>query len=442
MAFYDWQVEEDTTFVNEADPTLKKLERKASSNGIIQDQNSNMYWANTVGKTKHPGVYDMHLKELQGNMYGMINSEKMSYREMEDFMVDAGYELGDIRACFEKITKINPEKFERMRLEDVKSTPSNIPHFNLGWGLKKQGKGSFFIQTGGHNLFTIYEQADDMTRSEHCSHLRLDSALAALSKLVKEVHRYDMPISEMVEGFKDVKEVQTSEGYEKVANQLQSLKRWGGLNMLSAHNTLNDALSIGTIDEREAQRLFDVYAAEVTEEEVQDPNHADGGEIKKNDDLKMEQDKNVAEEVSVRTPQDFFKSSLPDRMDEVATEHVKNVLSYITNRNGDLGEFEVSLKKFSYEVHEDIKAMIAMNPHTGKPIGNPKATISAILAVTDRTLRDGKNKKFALAVFFVGPDGDVTTSDSVKGEDDIVYGFSDEGLTQYFNKSRESELSI
>ena len=69
----------------------------------------------------------------------------------------------------------------------------------------------------------------------------------------------------------------------------------------------------------------------------------------------------------------------------------------------------------------------------------PKATISAILEIKNDDAPEDKNKKFALAVFFVNADGQVTTSDSVKGEDDIIYGFTEDGLTQYFSRSKERQ---
>lgn len=38
-------------------------------------------------------------------------------------------------------------------------------------------------------------------------------------------------------------------------------------------------------------------------------------------------------------------------------------------------------------------------------------------------------------IFFVAPDGSISTSDSFKGEDDIIYGFSEEGISQYLEKT-------
>jgi hypothetical protein len=60
------------------------------------------------------------------------------------------------------------------------------------------------------------------------------------------------------------------------------------------------------------------------------------------------------------------------------------------------------------------------------------ATVNIILEFKDKST--GKSK-FGLIVFFISPDGIVTTSDSFKGEDDIVYGFTEVGLEQYFGKN-------
>ena len=152
--------------------------------------------------------------------------------------------------------------------------------------------------------------------------------------------------------------------------------------------------------------------------------------------LEMQDDKNVEDELKKRTPQDFFQSSLPDRIEEIATEHVKDVLTYISNRGSDLEGFEVGLHSLQYLKHEAPKVIGPQIPESSELQGPPRATISAILEIKSSGLQAGHNKKFALAVFFVNSNGAVTTSDSVKGEDDIIYGFTTEGLTQYFSRTK------
>jgi hypothetical protein len=395
MAFNNHQVEEDEIMCNEADPLLKKLTRKASS--IIQDLKMRTYWANTVGKTKMPGVYALHLKELKETMSSMMYGTKMPYRELEDLLVEYGYEAGDIRETFREATGVDPMKIELMRHEDMRAVPANIPTYNLGWGLGKKAGCAYFIMTAPNGLFTIYHQVSDMERKEEKSFLRHDEAIEHLAKHVKLVHCYDKSALEQA---------------KYVESNQQKL-----------------AVDREVVASREGF---------IKAEDVTSPGHTDDLKDGVDEALSKEQDKKVVNEVNRKTPQDFFKSSLPNRIDETAPEHIKNVLIYINNRNTDLSEFEVAIRKFEYMRHDDDKTMITLHPQTGKPTGSTKVTISALVEIKDTTIPEGKNKKFALAVFFVGPDGEITTSDSIKGEDEIIYGFTDAGMAQYFAKNRAS----
>ena len=407
MAFNNYQVEEDEIACNEADPILKRLTRKASS--IMQDLKMHTYWGNTVGKTKYPGVYELHKQELKENMTRMMYGTKMPYRELEDILVDYGYETGDIREIFKEATGVDPVKLELMRHEDMRAVPANIPCYNLGWGMGKKAGTSYFIMNNAHGLFTIYAQLNDLERKEETSFLTHKEAITHLAKHVKVVHCFDKAALEQVEYLK--------QSEQKLANDRE--------------------VKAGASREG----FINVFAADERQEDVASPGHTEEGPgmDKGNPELAIEQEKKVVDEVNRKTPQDFFKSSLPNRIDETAPEHIKNVLIYINNRNTDLGEFEVAIRKFEYQRHDDDKMLVTLHPQTGKPTGSTKVTISALLEIKDTTIPEGMNKKFALAVFFVGPDGEITTSDSLKGEDEIIYGFTDAGLSQYFAKNRSSK---
>jgi hypothetical protein len=123
-------------------------------------------------------------------------------------------------------------------------------------------------------------------------------------------------------------------------------------------------------------------------------------------------------------------------MDQITPEHIKNVLTYVSHRQKDMAEFDVKLHSLEYMKHETPQVLVETNPANGRPSGPPRATISVILEIKDKTLPADKSRKFCLSVFFISPDGEVGTSDSVKGEDDIIYGFSEDGLRQYFSKER------
>lgn len=436
MAFKNYEVEEDEIMCAEADPVLNKLNRKAGAN-VLQDMYSNTHYGK-VGDTKHPFVLDKIRSEVKNNMMTMLYQGRMTYSEMEETLVNYGYNTGIIRSAFEEVTGVNPEKLEHMRLEQMKDIPANIPGFNLGWGLSKGAKGGSYFIMNGNNVFTVFHQMDDMHREECQGFLRHDEAIKHLASLVKEVVRYDTPAKEAAEDYKVHKETVSSKGYERVANYLYSLGKTAQLNAVSADRTIVSAITNGIISREEGDRLFSVYAAG---NEIDSPGHVEETDRIKDNDLDDKQDERVADVMKKRTPQQMFTDSLPDRDDEIVSEHTKNVFSYIKNRNSDIQEFDINVKKFVYEKHDVEKAMVTTHPQTGKPTGPAKATASTVLEIKDNTLPEGKNIKFALAVFFVGSDGEVTTSDSVKGEDDLIYGFTDDGLSQYFRKNRENSAA-
>ena len=432
--------------LDEIDIPVNKLKKQAGAQ-VLQDIGLNTYWANTCGKTKYPGVYQLHKKELMDNLSQLLGT-RMPYRELEDFMVVLGYETGDIRTAFKELTGMDIEKLEYMRLEDTKATPNNIPGFNLGWGLsKKKGVESYFIMPNHYGLFTIFAQASDTDRQELDTFLRHDEALEHLGGLVKSVHRYDVDAIDMIEQAEELKfDEPTTPTYIAVANRFYDLERKGELTNDYIYRTVKDTVTCGNLTEVEGQCLINKYAAPIPtapamETTTVTPAHTEDTPSKDDatDMMRNVQDNiNVNKEIKKRTPQDFFNATLPSRIDEVATEHIGDVLSYVANRESDLESFSVALHSLQYQKHDNQISLGDINPQTGEPAGPPMATISAILEVTDNTMATDKNKKFILAVFFVNSNGQVSTSDSVKGEDDIIYGLTEDGLQQYFSKNKKA----
>lgn len=446
MAFHNYEVEDDVNFTSDSDPSLKKLERKGAA-AVIQDIALNTYWANTVGKTKYPGVYHMYKKELAQNLCSLLDS-KMSYRQIEEYLNVVGYDSNDIRCVFKECTGIDPVKLEFMRLEDLKATPGNIPGFNCGWGLsKKKGVESYFIMQDGRGLHVVYAQKNDQEREEVKSFLRHDEAIEHLKGLVKNVHRYDMPALEAADEAPELDmDEPTSKFYTAIANRFYDLEKKGALASEYVYQTVRDVVTCGNLTETEGQYLIKKYAADTpspAETVPTTPAHVEDVGPAKDDINKtikdMQNNTSVSKEIKKRTPQDFFKSTLPNRIEEIATEHIEDVLSYIANRESDIEGFGIGLHSLQYQKHETGKSMGDINPQTGEPSGPPQATISAILEIENKTMVSEKNKKFVLAVFFVNANGQISTSDSVKGEDDIIYGFTQEGLDQYFSKNTKME---
>lgn len=433
MKLNNYSMDEDNSMLA-ADPVIQKIEKKASS-PILQDVLMNTYWSNTVGKTKYPGVYEKYLNELECNLSSLIYN-KMPYRTIEKTLEEYGYEAGDIRSVFEKVTGVDPVKIEYIRSEDIKRVPANIPTYNLGWGEAKKGENeSYFIMKDPDELYSIYHQKNDMEREAVQPFMCLDKAIEELGKMVKGVHRYDIPALDAANNLKENK-YKYDNRYIEASDRLFDLQKVGKLNNGLVKEYIEASLRHKKIDYEQAVQLFKVYAEDKIspdhiEEDTPTKDEKDGDE-----ELKALQDKKIEEVIKTKSPQDYFKESLPNRMDETISEQIKNVLSYLNNKNSDLSSFNIDSEKIIHEIHPVTKKMVSINPQNGRVEGDNRATVTTILKIKDSTLPEGQNVKYGVAVFFVGPDGEITTSDSFKGEDDIIYGISEEGFRQYFEKNK------
>ena len=443
MSFHFWSTEADEAFVPEADPVLFGKMTKTAGAAIMQDIGMNTYWANICGKSplKYKGVSQMLQQELEQNLDKMMQT-RMSYRELEEFMTTLGYEAGDIRRSFKKLTGLDPVKLDYMRAEDVKNTPSNIPWYNCGWGHAKKGDGSYFIMPSAGGIYMVFNQADDMTRKEVKSFLRHDEALEHLGGLVKITHRYDSSAAEQVGDAlrAAIKEPQKKD-YQVMASYISNLMERNMMDKNQATRLVRDAVYSGSLTQEEGSTMLRVYADVMDTADISTtPQHTaptpdNSGQT---EELSNAQKHRVLDEMDKKTPQDFFEAALPDRVEEVAANHVKGVLGYIANRESDMGDFEVKMYSMEYKRHDAPRSVVEIDPETGRRSGPPTATISVVLEIHDKTLPNEGSRKFALAVFFVSTDGEVTTSDSIKGEDDIIYGFTEDGMRQYFAKERMS----
>jgi len=282
-----------------------------------------------------------------------------------------------------------------------------------------------------------------MTRKEEKGFLRHDEALEHLAKLVRNVHRYDMPAMAQAEqdGMKFIKEPQKKD-YRVLAKYIDGLKAQGKLDPELAKRLVRDAVRSGSLTPEEGEIMLQVRAdsSGATSDIGTTPAHTQTTQdhTGTNMELSNAQKERVIDKLEMKTPQDFFQASVPDRVEEVAAEHVKGVLTYIANRESDMADFIAKLYRMEYKRHEAPKSLVEVDPESGRRSGPPASTISVVLELHDKTLPKDKNRKFALAVFFVGADNEVTTSDSLKGEDNIIYGFTEDGLRQYFAKERSS----
>lgn len=436
----------DEGSLGEADPVLRAaMKRVAASGGVLQTLITDTYYARNVGDNKKPGLHQLLMKELAENLRALM-AERMSYLQIEDYLQINGYGIADIRQAFKDETGFDPAELEFNRTNFAHGTPANIPGYNAGWGF---GKGSgkndtYFIMPASHlgsHAHCVFLQKGDMDRSEVASFATLDLAREFAREKVKFLNCYDLSAEEAVEAQEKlpVTEESTKRAYVVMANSFYNARKAGGLNEEMAIQQVKSAVFGGQISEEEGHALLDLYvtAAPMPPGDTDSTRDQSTGNPKAVPDMEYQQDtRDVMDEVERVTPQDFFHSVLPDRMDQVTPDNIRDVLTYVSHRQKDIPEFGIKLHSLEYMHHDTPQILVETSPETGQPSGPPRATVSVILELSDKTLPEEKNRKFALAVFFVAPSGEVGTSDSLKGEDDIIYGFSEDGLRQYFNKER------
>lgn len=437
MAFNQNDVSEDDNFSFDADPAIRKAMKREAGAAVMQDIGLNVYYAGTVGSTKYPGIHQLYLRELGQNLAELMRT-RMSYIQLEEYLSVLGYGVEDIRSTFREQTGLDPVLLENQRHADVLNTPCNIPCFNMGWGYAKKGGGSLFIMPGRAGLLSAFHQVDDMTREEVGTFLTLDEARAYIKSNAKRLHVYDKSAIEQVEeAMTPIKDESTKKEYRALANHFYTLRQQGNLDAGAAERMVADAVYSGQLTEEEGRALIELHAAPMPPSEGGPTQDKLIDNPKATPDMEYQQStRDVMDEVERVTPQDFFQSVLPDRIDQIAPEHIKNVLTYVSHRQKDMSEFDIKLHSLEYMKHETPQVLVETNPSNGRPSGPPRATISVILEIKDKTLPAEKSRKFGLLVFFISPDGEVGTSDSIKGEDDIIYGFTDDGLRQYFSKER------
>jgi hypothetical protein len=149
------------------------------------------------------------------------------------------------------------------------------------------------------------------------------------------------------------------------------------------------------------------------------------------------EDHKVEKELDEKTPQDYF-DSVRDKVDEEKSpEHVSKILEYIAKKNAELREFHLEIVSFKYvkETPEHTLEETPQASNEGVDYFTSSAIISVLLNVIDLTLATDKNSKYALMVFFI-KDDELTTTDTIKGEDDTIYSLTFEGTKALFAKER------
>lgn len=404
------------------------MTKKAGAYGI-EDRLLGVYFGDQTPEGVNKEVQLNLMNELESNLLSHAHMG-FTYPQLEETFVNYGYSVPMIRKAFEKVFGVNPVKLLHMLDTIMLNTPSSIPVYNYGWGVsKKKNDGFYFVLKDYDDLYTIFHQKNEIDREVVVKEISHKVIMKKLESLVKHVYRYDVPYSEYKEEDKNLED-----SYEEIMEAMVGFGKTKTAYVV-VQNFLKEAISNGKITEGQAREAIRVYAKESKEKDVvsDTPGHEEDTPEEKENIKDREKDivnDSVAEHLSKKTPQQFFDSSV-SKSDDFAYYHVRDIVSFINSKQSEIKGFDISIKRFVYDKYDDTdNTVTVVNSNTNN--SSPLASISVIFEITNLAASDVNSKKFGLAVFFINPDNKIKTSDSFKGEDDLVYGFTSEGINKYF----------
>jgi hypothetical protein len=343
------------------------------------------------------------------------------------------------------------------------NTPASMPRLNYGWGESKDKKYDYYFIMGWNNDaspsrfgYSIFGQKGDAIRDEVEPFITLNEARIAAKKMVKDLIFLDMPLDidldKIDEDYQTVDEpVITAAKKEKeheseiiVGNTVNVAlddkeATWGSISEYATVRELKGQKATvefanGTTQEVSLKNLTKI-AAEVEPEEKNEVVQKMQEEV---EDTKAKPYNELAKSES---PQEFFEDSLADqdaRMAEIIQKNTGKVLDYLKNKASSFHAFKITVKDFKYN-SKDLEEKIKRTPEiAGKHVEEffaSTAIIPVVLTIEDVTLPTDINTKGGLIVFSI-VDGNVTSSDNFKGEDNNIYALTETGLNAYFEQER------
>lgn len=143
----------------------------------------------------------------------------------------------------------------------------------------------------------------------------------------------------------------------------------------------------------------------------------------------------IENEISGRTPDDFFKKNIKEGKEIGNIDDIKEVLKTLNNSKEIINDFEVNVHSYEYyslpsDTEDELRSRI--NSEDSDNFFSSNSVISIILEIKSKELGDEVQKK-ALAVF-TSKDKNVNWDGIVKGEDNNFYAFTNEGISKMFEK--------
>lgn len=374
--------------------------------------------------------------ELEQNMAAMLQTNKFSYADIENYFIQWGYQVPMIREVFKHITGLEPERFNSANY--LFNIPGCIPGFNYGWG---EGKGKYkYVFVITYKLgFGVFGQIDDLNRELLAYTLDLDEAFEVLNKNGKNIKTckqvIDIPSADVAKNFGKPYLCTDEPAVQHLINKgrTASLVKAVTTQDLQPHEVraaLRTAYDNKEITAEEHKALYNVYLKRLAEEQDD------------KSDITKELEKQSLEDAKVETAKEAINNMQQDKTVEFDLNNIasciKKIKDYINETFQDIYDKAfVEPRNLNYSKKDTNDSSIEKTPEVAgqnpKQYFNKTAMFSVVLGVTLNEKSD-LGEQPVLAVFYVDDKGNITTDGQFKGVDNELYALNLSGIETYFDK--------
>jgi len=382
--------------------------------------------------------------ELQNNMIQMLNQQKYSYGDIENYFIGWGYQVPMIKEIYKHLTGLDPERVNST--DYLMNIPGCIPGFNYGWGEGKGKKYKYVFVINYKSGFGVFGQVDDLVRELIEYTLDLENAFAILNSNAKNVQTcktiITVPEKDIVNNLKTpylctdgpiTQRVMFKGRTASLAKAIDEIPMQAN----EVRAMLRTAYDRNEITAEEHKDLYNYYVARFAEEEEENPN----------EDITKELEKQDIGKVKVETPKEAMDNVKQDKTVAIDLSNiadcVKRISDYLTESLTDIYEkAKVAVNSLNFTKKNSDSNVIEKTPEVDGQ--NPKQYFdktALFTVVLDVQLNEKSNvgTQPVLAVFMLNSKGDVTTDGNFKGVNDELYPLNLSGIENYFNVVSEAE---
>lgn len=382
--------------------------------------------------------------ELQNNMIQMLNQQKYSYGDIENYFIGWGYQVPMIKEIYKHLTGLDPERVNST--DYLMSIPGCIPGFNYGWGEGKGKKYKYVFVITYKSGFGVFGQVDDLVRELIEYTLDLEEAFSILDKNAKNIKTCKSIITVPEKDIENNLKVPYLCTDGPITQRVMFKGRTASLAKaideipMQSHEVramLRTAYDRNEITADEHKDLYNYYLARFAEEENTD----------ENSDITKELEKQEISKVKVETPKEAMDNVKQDKTVSIDLSNIadciKRINEYLTDSLTDIYEkAKVAVNSLNFTKKNSDSNVIEKTPEVDGQ--NPKQYFdktALFTVVLDVQLLEKSNVGVqpVLAVFMLNGKGDVTTDGNFKGVNDELYPLNLSGIENYFKVVSEAE---